>query len=115
MNTETLTAIAEPTRLKIVEYLRSKPRSVGEIATKLKIRQPQASKHLKVLTEAGWLEVKPIAQQRIYQLQEKHFIELESWISSFQKLWEKRYEKLDSLLEELKSDQKEIKKNEHKL
>ena len=103
MNTETLCAIAEPNRLKIVEYLRAKPRTVGEIATKLKIRQPQASKHLRVLTEAGWVEVRPVAQKRIYQLQEKHFTELGNWIETFRELWEARYEKLDSLLEELQT------------
>ncbi len=103
MNTVTLSAIAEPNRLKMVEYLRTKPSSVGEIALKLKIRQPQASKHLRVLTETGWVEVQPLAQQRIYQLREKHFSELDNWLDSFRKLWEARYEKLDSLLEELQT------------
>lgn len=99
-----MSALAEPNRLRIVELLREKPSSVGEIATRLLIRQPQVSKHLRVLTEAGWVEVRPLAQQRIYQLQAKHFKELATWLESFQSLWEKRYEKLDALLKEMKTD-----------
>ncbi len=100
MNTISLTALAEPNRLRIVELLRDDPKSVGEISTKLKIRQPQASKHLRVLTETGWVEVRPLAQQRIYQLKTEHFQELDKWLESFRKLWTRRYEQLDGLLEE---------------
>ena len=110
MNVMILNALAEPSRMRIVEYLRDEPRSVGEISTKLKIRQPQVSKHLRVLTESGWVEVRPLAQQRIYQLQAKHFQELDKWLESFKKLWMRRYEQLDGLLEELKLENKNAKK-----
>src|ERR1700690_2845236 len=73
MNTAFLTALAEPNRMRIVELLRDGPRPVGEIAMRLRIRQPQASKHLHVLNEAGLVEVHPVAQQRIYQLRPKTF------------------------------------------
>lgn len=106
-----MTALAEPNRLRIVELLRDEPRSVGEISTKLVIRQPQVSKHLRVLTETGWVEVRPLAQQRIYQLKAEHFQELEKWLASFRKLWERRYEALDDLLEELKLEEKTKKPN----
>ncbi|MBP7281730.1 MAG: winged helix-turn-helix transcriptional regulator [Leptospiraceae bacterium] len=111
MNVMILNALAEPSRMRIVEYLRDEPRSVGEISTKLKIRQPQVSKHLRVLTESGWVEVRPLAQQRIYQLQAKHFQELDKWLESFKKLWMRRYEQLDGLLEELKLEEKTKKQN----
>ncbi len=102
MNTTTLTALAEPNRLRIVELLREKPYSVGEIASRLKLRQPQVSKHLRVLSEAGLVEVRPAAQQRIYQLQAAPFEELDNWLNSFKALWESRYGALDEVLEELK-------------
>ncbi|MBX3080426.1 MAG: winged helix-turn-helix transcriptional regulator [Anaerolineae bacterium] len=103
MNTTILTALAEPNRLRIVEYLREGPRSVGEIATRLQIRQPQASKHLRVLSDAGIVHVRPVAQQRVYQLQAKPFEELDSWLETFRKVWEDRLDTLDAYLQELKT------------
>jgi DNA-binding transcriptional ArsR family regulator len=106
MNTMTLSALAEPNRLRIVELLREKPYPVGEIARRLVLRQPQVSKHLRVLSEAGWVEVHPSAQQRIYQLQPKPFEELESWVETFRRIWETRLDTLDEYLQELKDEQK---------
>jgi DNA-binding transcriptional ArsR family regulator len=106
MNTMTLSALAEPNRLRIVELLRDKPYSVGEIADRLRLRQPQVSKHLRVLNEAGLVEVRPLAQQRIYQLQAKPFEELDSWLETFRRIWDTRLDTLDEYLQELKEEQK---------
>jgi DNA-binding transcriptional ArsR family regulator len=103
MNTATLTALAEPNRMRIVELLRDGPRPVGEIARKLVIRQPQVSKHLRVLSEAGIVRVRPQAQQRLYQLRPEPFAELDSWLDTFRKLWEDRLDILDNYLQEMKS------------
>jgi DNA-binding transcriptional ArsR family regulator len=107
MNTEILSALAEPNRLRIVEYLREGPRSVNEIAERIGIRQPQASKHLRVLSEAGIVEVRPVAQQRVYQLQAKPFEEMESWLETFRKVWENRLDALEAYLQEMKREQVE--------
>src|SRR5687768_12172531 len=64
----TLAALADPTRLRIVEFLGSSPHSVGEICDTLALGQPQASKHLRVLREARVVDVEARAQQRIYAL-----------------------------------------------
>jgi len=106
MNTAFLNAIAEPNRMRIVELLREGPRPVGEIAVKLNLRQPQASKHLKVLNEAGVVDVYPVAQQRIYHLQPKAFEELNSWLETFRRIWETRLDNLDGYVMELKAKQK---------
>lgn len=105
MNAMTLGALAEPNRLRIVELLRDKPYPVGEIATRLKIRQPQVSKHLRVLSEAGLVAVHPAANMRIYQLQPKPFQEMGSWVDSFRRLWEARLDTLDEYMQELKKAQ----------
>ncbi len=110
MNTTTLTALAEPNRLRIVELLRDSPYPVGEIAKRLVLRQPQVSKHLRVLSKAGLVEVHPVAQQRIYQLQPKPFEELDSWLETFRRIWETRLDNLDEYLQELKEQQKREKK-----
>lgn len=104
MDATTLSALAEPNRLRIVELLRDGPRPVGEIAERLVLRQPQVSKHLRVLSEAGIVEMHPMAQQRVYQLSPKPFQELDSWLESFRQMWEKRLDTLDSYLQELKQN-----------
>jgi DNA-binding transcriptional ArsR family regulator len=98
MNAMTFNALAEPNRLKIVEALRGQPHSVNEIALLLKLRQPQASKHLRALAEAGLVAVRPIAQQRIYMLQPEPFLQLEDWANSFQRYWDQRLDNLESYL-----------------
>jgi len=105
MDVQVLTALAEPNRRRIVEFLRDGPRPVGEIAQRLHLRQPQASKHLKVLSDAGVVVVRPAANQRIYQLQPKPFEELDTWVETFRKAWEGRLDKLDEYLQELKAAQ----------
>lgn len=106
MNTATLSALAEPNRMRIVELLRDGPRPVGEIAVRLSLRQPQVSKHLRVLSQAGLVGVRPVAQQRLYQLQARPFQELDSWVETFRQLWEGRMDTLDEYMQELKKQQK---------
>lgn len=104
MNGTSLAALAEPNRLRIVEHLRGNPSTVGSIALQLVIRQPQVSKHLKILSEAGWVEVRPQAQQRIYRLRRQAFDDLQSWIETFRRYWETNYQRLDALLEEMEEN-----------
>lgn len=103
MNPNTLSALAEPNRLHIVELLRYGPRPVNEIVNKLHLNQPQVSKHLRVLADAGIVEVKPLAQQRFYKLQPQPFKELDTWLKKYRRLWEERFDRLDKVLEEVKN------------
>src|SRR3989441_9702250 len=88
------TALTEPNRLHIVELLRDGPLTVGEIAQRLGLQQPQVSKHLKVLNEAEIVEVQPQANRRIYTLRREPFQEVETWPHSFPPLWAERFERL---------------------
>src|SRR3982074_3633238 len=81
----TLTALAEPNRLRIVELLRDPPRPVGEIPKRLRLRQPQVSKPLRVLSDAGLVDVRPVAQQRIYELRTEPFNELDTWLETLRR------------------------------
>lgn len=105
MLTTPLSAIAEPNRMRIVELLREGPRPVGEIAGRLRLRQPQVSKHLRILRDAGLVNVHPVAQQRFYQLQAKPFQELDGWLGTFRRIWETRLDTLDGYLQDLKKDE----------
>jgi DNA-binding transcriptional ArsR family regulator len=107
MNTR-WTALMEPNRLQIVELLRDGPLSVGQIAEKLALRQPQVSKHLKVLSEAAIVAVQPEANRRIYQLRPEPFQELDAWLHSFRRLWDERFDRLDDYLLELQAPEQHI-------
>src|SRR5947209_16081763 len=98
----TLSALAEPNRRQIVELLRAKPRAVGEIVERLGLRQPQVSKHLRVLSEAGLVEVRPVAQQRIYSLRAEPFKELDVWLERYRRVVEDRFGRLDEILRDQK-------------
>lgn len=80
MDSATFAALADPTRLRIVELLGARPYAVGEIAKALGIRQPQATKHLQILNRAGLVTIHPLAQRRIYALDRKSLHELQAWL-----------------------------------
>lgn len=104
MNPQLFSVLAEPNRLDIVELLRNGAKPVNEITQRLRLNQPQVSKHLRVLADAGVVEVRPIAQQHYYQLSPKPFKELSTWLDRYQNIWEQRLNRLDTLLK------KEVKK-----
>jgi len=96
-------ALGEPSRLKIVELLKTGPLSVGEIAEALDIRQPQASKHLRVLSASGIVAGEAVARRRIYHLEPGPIEEIGRWVESFEHLWEARLDSLGRYLETLTS------------
>jgi DNA-binding transcriptional ArsR family regulator len=102
----TLRALAEPNRLQIVELLLDGPRPVGDMVDELGLRQPQVSKHLRVLSEAGLVDVRVDAQRRIYALRPAPLQELEVWLERYRRLWESNFQRLDALLYEMKSKEK---------
>jgi len=102
----TLRALAEPHRFQIVELLRDGPRPVGDIVHRLRLRQPQVSKHLRVLSDAGLVDVRVDAQRRIYALRPAPVQELEVWLERYRRLWEGNFQRLDVLLDELKTKEK---------
>ncbi|MCI1777119.1 MAG: metalloregulator ArsR/SmtB family transcription factor [Paenibacillus lautus] len=101
MKQTTLNALAEPNRLQMVELLREGPLTVNQIAERLQIRQPQTSKHLKILHEAGLVEVQAEANRRIYKLRPEPLQEMDEWLDSFRSIWEKRLDQLEEYLEKL--------------
>jgi DNA-binding transcriptional ArsR family regulator len=103
---ETFAALAEPNRFRIVELLRAGPRPVNEIGERLQLNQPQVSKHLKVLKEAGLVDVQPRAQQRLYQLRALPLRQLHDWLERYRQLWEARFDDLDELIEDLTHKEK---------
>jgi DNA-binding transcriptional ArsR family regulator len=103
---DTFVALAEPNRLRIIDVLRSGPRCVNEIGERLRLNQPQVSKHLRVLKHAGLVDVQARAQQRVYGIRAESLRELHEWLAPFRQLWEARFEELDGLIDELKTKEK---------
>jgi DNA-binding transcriptional ArsR family regulator len=103
---ETFAALGEPNRFRIVELLRSGPRPVNDIGERLQLNQPQVSKHLRVLKQAGLVDAQPRAQQRVYELRAQPLRRLHDWLERYRQLWDARFEELDQLIEELKDKEK---------
>jgi DNA-binding transcriptional ArsR family regulator len=102
MNSRMLAALGEPNRLRIVELLRGGPRPVNDIHLRLKLRQSQASQHLKVLRDVGLVKMEPRAQQRFYKLRAEPLKQLHDWLDRYRHIWEERFQALDEVVEELK-------------
>lgn len=109
MDSTTFSALAESNRFRIVELLRSGPLTVGEIADRLELRQPQASKHLRVLLEAGLVEVEAVANRRHYKLRAEPFQAMNAWLETYRSIWEERFDKLDRYLQQLQAKDREKK------
>ena len=96
----TLTALAEPNRLAIVDLLRCGPHHVGDIGTRLGLDQPRVSKHLRVLREAGLVDATVQAQRRLYRLRPQPFRELDDWLNDLRGYWNARLDDLEAHLDD---------------
>lgn len=112
---ETFRALADPNRLQILDLLAGEPLPVGVVAERLRIRQPQASKHLRALSDAGLVEFRAEAQRRIYGLRPQPFHDLAGWLDRFRGALEPQFERLDEVLAEMQRRKKRKKeKRKHK-
>jgi DNA-binding transcriptional ArsR family regulator len=102
----TFAALADPTRRAILARLASGEASVTELAEPFAMSQPAISKHLKVLERAGLVTRGRDAQRRPCRLEAKPFAEAHGWLESYRQLWEYSFQRLDGLLEEMKTQQK---------
>ena len=78
----------------MLEILRTHPATVGELADAVPIARPGVSRHLRVLREAGLVEVEQQAQWRIYRLRPEPLAELDSWLARYRAVWEQRLDAL---------------------
>jgi DNA-binding transcriptional ArsR family regulator len=95
----TFEVLAEPTRRHILDLLRERERSVGELVSRLTISQPGVSKHLRVLREAGLVEVRTDAQRRWYGLRAEPLSEVDAWLEPYRRLWAGRLDALERHLD----------------
>lgn len=91
-------ALVDPHRRAMLDVLRERASAVGELVDTLGMSQPMASKHLRVLREAGLVHVRVEAQRRIYSINSGRMAELDAWLAPYRHLWNER---LDALGEHL--------------
>lgn len=89
-----LHALADESRRTVLEILRDHPATVGELAESLPIARPGVSRHLRVLREAGLVEVQQDAQRRIYHLRPEALVEVDDWLGNYRALWQNRLDAL---------------------
>lgn|SRR5512147_1278874 len=99
----TFAALADPTRRAILARLAEGEASVMELAEPFAMSQPAISKHLKVLERAGLVSTGFDAQKRPRRLETKPLEDASAWIEEYREIWERNYQRLDALLEELKT------------
>jgi len=85
-----LHALADESRRTVLDMLRDRSASAGELAAALPIARPGVSRHLRVLREAGLVDVRHDAQRRIYSLRPEALIEVDEWLAAYRTLWENR-------------------------
>src|ERR1700759_4906791 len=90
MNTQTsiFHALADPARIRIVEAMKSGECAVGDIVERMDIHQSGVSRHLRILAEAGIVQMRPDGQKRLYSLRREAFDQLEAWVAGYRRHWE---------------------------
>lgn len=105
--TDAFNAVAEPRRREILDVLARGERPVNELVAALGIAQPQVSKHLRVLREVGLVNVREEGRRRLYRLDGRGLKPIHDWVGDFERTWSERFERLDSVLEELKEEERD--------
>jgi DNA-binding transcriptional ArsR family regulator len=95
----TFEVLAEPRRRQILDLLRDGERPVGELVERLTLTQPTVSKHLKVLREAGLVQVRHDAQRRWYRLRLEPLVEIDAWLAPYRQMWNASLDALERHLE----------------
>ena len=106
----TFAALADPTRRAILARLALGEASVNELAEPFKMTQPAISKHLKVLEHAGLISRGRDAQRRPRRLEAKPLAEANGWLENYRQFWEGSFNRLDVLLDELKTKEKKCRR-----
>src|SRR5580692_4234985 len=109
----TFAALADPTRRAILTRLAKGEASVMELAKPFAMSQPAISKHLRVLERAGLISRGRDAQRRPCRIEAKPFLEADQWLESYRRIWEENFQRLDDLLDELKTQEKKRGHSKH--
>jgi DNA-binding transcriptional ArsR family regulator len=97
-DTAAFETLADPTRLRIVEALLNGEQQVNDLVARVDIHQSGVSRHLRILSDAGFVQMRPDGARRLYSLRAEPFQQLDSWVSRYRRLWEGRLDRLGEAL-----------------
>lgn len=109
MRRDVFQAIADPTRRDIINLIAFKPMNLNAIADNFDVSRPAISQHIKILTECGLITIKKQGRERYCEPRLKQLDEVAQWVERYRKGWDEKFDTLDSLLEELKNNDKPLK------
>lgn len=98
MQSDVFQTLADPARRRIVEVLGAGEQQVNDVVEKLDIHQSGVSRHLRILLEAGFVQVRPDGPRRLYSLRPEPFQQLDAWLADYRNLWEKRLDRFGEAL-----------------
>jgi DNA-binding transcriptional ArsR family regulator len=101
---DVFTALAGVHRRRILDVLVGGEMAVGALVTELSMPQPQVSKHLRVLTEAGLVTCRARGRRRLYQLEPAHLQPLRDWLAKYERIMAERLDRMDDYLNELQTE-----------
>src|SRR5262245_11846716 len=104
MTTAVFEVLAEPNRRRILDLLRDGERRVGDLVGELRISQPAVSKHLRVLREGGFVDVRADAQRRVYRVRVEPLREIDEWLEPYRMLWSSRLDDLERHLDTMEDE-----------
>lgn len=114
MHINTFQTLADPTRFRIVEALMAGERQVNDIVETAGVHQSGVSRHLRILSEAGFVSMRPDGQRRLYSLKPEPFHEMEAWLARYRRLWEARLDRFGLALEKQRKARKSTHKEQRK-
>lgn len=106
MRRDVFQAIADPTRREIINLVAYKPLHLNAIAENFEVSRPAISQHIKILTECGLIVIKKQGRERYCEAKLQQLGDVANWIEQYRQLWEKRFDRLDGVLEKLKANNK---------
>lgn len=99
MHTDPFLTLADPTRRRVVDALRAGERQVNDLVDAVGIHQSGVSRHLRILSEAGFVVMRPEGARRLYSLRPDPFREIEAWLGQYRELWDARLDRFGTALE----------------
>ena len=105
--TDAFNAVAEPRRRQILDVLAGGEQPVNDLVERLGVAQPVVSKHLRVLRTVGLVDVREEGRQRIYRLNGRSLKPIHDWVKRYEETWNERFDRLETVLEELKGKEEE--------
>ena len=112
--TDAFNAVAEPRRRQILDLLAGGERPVGDLVRMLELAQPQVSKHLRVLREVGAVDVREEGRRRLYRVNGHALKPIHDWVKNYERSWSDRFDRLDTVLEDLKQEEPRQEDDERK-